>query len=94
MFVVFAFVDIAWTPQACVFLALCMATCVNMVRVSQGESDQGDDRGTRDKGSRPARRPVPSSPRPPVDIHVPDAREAPEREALREGALESISFVS
>ena len=38
MFFVFAFVDIAWDPRCCLFLAVCMATCANILRLSQRES--------------------------------------------------------
>jgi hypothetical protein len=34
MFFVFAYVDIAWGPRTCLFLAVCMATCVNMPRLA------------------------------------------------------------
>jgi hypothetical protein len=35
MFFVFAYVDLIWGPKTCLFLAVCMATCVNMPRLSQ-----------------------------------------------------------
>jgi hypothetical protein len=38
MFFVFAYVDIAWDGRTCVFLAVCMATCANMVRLSASEA--------------------------------------------------------
>ena len=41
MFVTFAFVDIAWVPQSCVFLGICMATCANMARMAR--YDDGSD---------------------------------------------------
>jgi O-antigen ligase len=37
MFFVFAYVDIAFDARACVFLAVCMATCANMLRLSASE---------------------------------------------------------
>ena len=43
MFFVFAYVDIAWDPRSCVFLAVCMATCANMLRLSGAEGSTGSD---------------------------------------------------
>lgn len=47
MYLVFAYVDIAWDPRSTLFLAVCMATCVNMVRLHEDES------GVRARGSSP-----------------------------------------
>jgi O-antigen ligase len=40
MFMVFAYVDIAWTSSACVFLAVGIATCGNILRVSGVDPDR------------------------------------------------------
>ena len=35
MFFVFAYVDLVWGTKTCLFLAVCMATCVNMPRLAK-----------------------------------------------------------
>jgi len=43
MFATFAFVDIAWVAQPSIFLAICMATCVNIVRVAKAGGETGEE---------------------------------------------------
>jgi hypothetical protein len=43
MFAVFAYVDIAWGPITCVFLAVSMATCANIVRLAKAPEARPDN---------------------------------------------------
>jgi O-antigen ligase len=60
MFILFAYVDIAFTAQSSVFLAVAVATCGNMMRVG-GYDDEPTPRRTRSIHRRPSRA---SAPRP------------------------------
>jgi hypothetical protein len=45
MFFLFAYVDLIWGPKTCLFLAVCMATCVNMPKLAarEAEAARADD---------------------------------------------------
>jgi O-antigen ligase len=43
MFPVFASVDIAWDPKSCLFLAVCIATCTNVLRLAETSGETLDE---------------------------------------------------
>ena len=42
MFVIFAYVDIAWSAQTCLVLAVCLALVSNVLRLSDGTRQDED----------------------------------------------------